>query len=267
MMSKLADLQNWMQGVVLDLSSPTPEAVFARVRSGAGLAADLRVQIYARSYRLRLLECLRQEYPILEALVGPTVFELFAHGYATAHPSQSYTLYDFGRGFADYLDAVRPRGAAFDAIEAIPAALARIERAKAQAGRARGVEVAERSAPGPGPFDPFLATVLGFQRSGRFARPDSLHLLALPFDFTPTMDSMERGQGAISPLFEPSFVAVSRARYRVEYHRLEGWQYAWIANLPDGHGPPTGVPQAQLDPRVQAWLPFALAHGLAAREA
>jgi len=36
-------------------------------------------------------------------------------------------------------------------------------------------------------------------------------------------------------------------------HRLEPWQYEWLAALP--------APSA--DPRVAAWLAFAVGHGLA----
>lgn len=43
--------------------------------------APARLDIYARGYVLRLLECLRAEFPILLALVGDQVFEMFASSY------------------------------------------------------------------------------------------------------------------------------------------------------------------------------------------
>src|SRR3954468_429825 len=106
-MEALADLQAWMQSVIL---AGGAEGARARVRDGNRLTAEARVGIYAGGYRLRLIECLRAEYPLLRRLAGPPAFDLFAQGYIAARPSRSYTLYDFGAGFADYLEASRPAG-------------------------------------------------------------------------------------------------------------------------------------------------------------
>lgn len=222
-----------------------------QIRDGNRLTAEARLGIYAGAYRQRLLECLESEYPILAALVGPTAFELFARGYIAARPSHSYTLYDFGAGFADYLEAARPAGDGTpQAVEAVPAALARVERAKAEVLRAKGVEQAIAPQPGGG-LDPVLAAMLGL--TGAHVLPDSVRLLALPFDFSETFAAVARGDEPGFPAAAPSFVAVSRMHYRLEVHRLEPWQHDWLAALPE--------PSA--DPRVAAWLPFATGHGLA----
>jgi hypothetical protein len=243
----LADVQSWMQAAILAEGDPRTREL---VRDGNRLTAEARLGIYASAYRQRLFECLESEYPILAALVGSTAFELFARGYIAATPSHSYTLYDFGAGFADYLEAVRPAGDGTpQTVEAIPAALARIERARAEVLRARGVEQA--SAPQAGGLDPLLAGMLGL--TGAHALPDSVRLLALPFDFSATLAAVEQGEEPGFPVPAPSFVAVSRVSYRLEVHRLEPWQYDWLAALP--------APSA--DPRIAAWLPFAVGHGLA----
>ena len=143
---------------------------------------------------------------------------------------------------------MRPAGDA-QAPEAIPAALARVERARAEVLRARGTEQA--GAPHAGGLDPVLAGMLGL--TGAHTLPDSVRLLALPFDFTPTLAAVERGEAAVPPDFAPSFVAVARAQYRLAVHRLEPWQYEWLSALP--------APSA--DPRVAEWLAFAVGHGLA----
>ncbi len=244
----LADVQAWMQAAIL--AGEGDADMRETIRDGNRLTAEARLGIYASGYRQRLIECLEAEYPILAELVGPTAFELFARGYIAAHPSQSYTLYDFGAGFADYLEAARPAGDGTpQAVEAVPAALARIERAKAEVLRARGVEA--RLAPAPaGGLDPVLAAMLGL--AGAHALPDSVRLLALPFDFTVTLAAVERGEAAMLPAFAPSFVAVVRMHYRLAVHRLEPWQHAWLAALP----------KPSADPRIMAWLPFAVGHGL-----
>jgi uncharacterized protein (UPF0276 family) len=78
------------------------------VRGSPVLSAEERLDIYARSYVLRLAECLRAEFPVLRALIGESTFDIFAGGYLSARPPTSPSLYDLGAGFAEYLDATRP---------------------------------------------------------------------------------------------------------------------------------------------------------------
>ena len=55
----------------------------------SALPADDRLDIYARSYVMRLAECLRAEFPVLRALIGEPVFDLFSGGYLSARPPSS----------------------------------------------------------------------------------------------------------------------------------------------------------------------------------
>jgi hypothetical protein len=245
-MTGLAELQRWMQDAIV---AGSDAGARDHVRTGNRLTAEARIGIYASGYRLRLIECLRGEYPLLAALAGPTAFELFALGYIEAHPSRSYTLYDFGADFADWLEARRPPGPATSA-QAIPAALARIERAKSEVARAHGVEGVETE------DAPFLDTLLGLD-TRLWRCPDSVRLLALPFDFTPTLAPRNAGSAPALPLPHPSLLAVARRDYRVDCHTLEPAQHDWLAGLPAEGGP--------ADPRLAAWLPRAIAAGLVTR--
>ncbi|MFY9760933.1 MAG: DNA-binding domain-containing protein, partial [Xanthobacteraceae bacterium] len=78
------------------------------VKGSNRLSAPARLEIYARGYVLRLLECLRAEFPLLLALVGDQVFEMFASSYVWSRPSRSPSLYALGAGFADFLQSTRP---------------------------------------------------------------------------------------------------------------------------------------------------------------
>jgi hypothetical protein len=251
-MASLADVQAWMQAAIL---ADNAEGARGRVRDGNRLTAEARIGIYAGGYRLRLVECLRAEYPLLARLAGPTAFDLFVQGYIAARPSRSYTLYDFGAGFADYLDASRPAGdGTAQAAEAVPAALARVERAKAEVLRAEGVERL------PGDADrPVLLQMLALA-APTWRRPDSVRLLALPFDFTETLASPEGDAPPAWPTAAPSLLAVARTDYRIGCHRLERWQYEWLASLPED---PPGAPPPD-DPRLAQWLPTAVRLGLVA---
>lgn len=246
---ELAELQDWMQEAILAASGADARE---HVLGDNRLTAEDRVNIYAQGYRQRLIECLESEYPLLRALAGPTAFGLFAQGYLAARPSRSYTLYDFGAGFADWLEASRPSAGAQD-VSAIPAALARIERTKAEVHRARGIERNEaRAWPG---IEPAIAEVLALATPRRWWRPDSVRLLALPFDFSEMLASGD----PVPPQAELSLLAVARAHYRVTCHSLEPWQFDWLSMLPSDPG--GAVPG---EPRLAGWLPFAAAHGLVA---
>jgi Putative DNA-binding domain len=228
-MPELAELQGWLQARVTagvwDLpEDPAAGLLAADVVVGGGPLAPLaRLAIYAKSYGLRLAECLRAELPVLAAMVGPEVFNLFAGAYLGARPSRSRSLYDLGAGFADYLAATRPPGAA-GALAALPADLARLERAIAESGRAAGLE----SEPPSAPLD---TTTLLVQPAARLVTPGTLRLLRLGFDFTEALAAHRAGARPLPPPARETFVAVARRRYAVRVHLLEPWAFAWLEAL------------------------------------
>ncbi len=80
------------------------------VSRSSSLDAVERLEIYARAYYARLVECLEAEFPILARAVGEELFREFAVGYLECYPSRSYTLNHLGARFADYLAETFPAG-------------------------------------------------------------------------------------------------------------------------------------------------------------
>jgi hypothetical protein len=78
------------------------------VESSPRLTGAQRLAIYQRSYYLRILKCMREQFPALCHALKDELFTDFAHEYLQARPPESYTLYDLGRRFPDYLDETRP---------------------------------------------------------------------------------------------------------------------------------------------------------------
>ena len=232
----LADLQAWMLTRVTAGSWGQHLVATDGVRAGdlvresPALSADDRLDIYARSYVLRLAECLRAEFPVLRALIGPQTFDLFAGGYLSARPPCSPSLYDLGDGFAAYLDATRPEPRSGPGtLEALPASLARLERAVSESGRARGPE-------GSGGAARLDVAALMTDPSFRLRTPESLRLLRLDFDFSDAFESQRAGRRPRPPEPLDTLVAVARSNFAVRVHRVDPLLFAWLGALGDSDG-------------------------------
>jgi len=121
---QLAQIQRWLQAVITHpdgveaaLSSSEaraeidvpPERIEDVVEPSTRRTSIERLEVYANAYYARLLECLRDEFPALLHAVGEEVFDGLAFGYLQSYPSQSYTLSELSRQFAQYLEETRPR--------------------------------------------------------------------------------------------------------------------------------------------------------------
>src|SRR5260370_10903967 len=119
----LGHIQRWMQAVLMhpvgaaegigssearhciDVGPGEAEQVITRSRA---LTALERLGIYGYAYYARLLECVREEFPVLMHALTQEVFDAFAVGYLQVYPSRSYTLLQLGANFPRYLAETRP---------------------------------------------------------------------------------------------------------------------------------------------------------------
>src|SRR5580692_8704657 len=121
---QLAQIQRWLQAVITHPDGVEAGLASSEARDQIDVASDgveqvvepskrrtsvERLEIYANAYYARLLECLRDEFPALLHAAGEEVFDGLAFGYLQSYPSQSYTLADLSRQFAQYLEETRPR--------------------------------------------------------------------------------------------------------------------------------------------------------------
>lgn len=260
MPERLAELQGWMLDAIVE-GGAEPEAVRARIAGNGRLGPEGRLAIYAGGYRSRLMETLRDEFPALRLLVGDTVFELFARSYIAANPPRHFSLYDYGARFADHLEATRPADGG--PLAGLPAAVARLERARAEVQRAEGTERRDRS---------WLPAEAALLPGLKLRLPDSVRLLQLDFDLLPLIEASESGGQAVVPEPGECLIAVVRSGYRVRQLRLEPWRHAWLEALaPDGtdvYGAAataaarSGRDGGALLADLALWLPVAASTGL-----
>src|SRR5260370_4744681 len=119
----LGQIQRWMQAAIMhpvgvaegiasdearrhiDVGPDEAETVVTRSRA---LTALERLAIYSYAYYARLLECLREEFPVLKHALGDEIFDAFAAEYLERYPSRSYTLFQLGVNFPRFLAETRP---------------------------------------------------------------------------------------------------------------------------------------------------------------
>jgi hypothetical protein len=185
------------------------------------------------------------------------------------HPSCSTTLYDLGAGFADFLASSQPAGASADNLFGFPVELARFERARSEAGRARGLEQLAAA-----PLDSF-ALLSGDGVTVRLAACTRLLALSFPVQaFWQQVAPMpEDAPVPPAPAPEASFVAVGRLHYRVSVHLLQPWQYHYLQTAADGapasqcalHAAQAcGLPAGRVLADALLWLPQAASAALLA---
>ena len=98
--------QEWFAAIVsTPEAEPAPvdaHSVARLVTPSASLSALDRIDIYRRGYHARLIECLVDDYPVLQYALGEERFEALCRAYIAAHPSRAPSLNYFGRHFAEF---------------------------------------------------------------------------------------------------------------------------------------------------------------------
>lgn len=102
---KLLSLQTEFQN---HLIRPERTAILKHIAGTAQADAETRLGIYAEAYRLRLIEALDTDFPVLHALLGDDEFERMARAYIDAHPSRHFSIRWFGQHLSDFLRATAP---------------------------------------------------------------------------------------------------------------------------------------------------------------
>ena len=98
-MNRLHSLQSDFQSFLLQGEARIQQRVIATEKA----SAELRLAIYRDAYRLRLIEALGSNYPVLQAWLGHEEFEKLSLAYLKEYPSQYFSIRYFGDRLAQYL--------------------------------------------------------------------------------------------------------------------------------------------------------------------
>lgn len=242
------------------------------VRSARGLSAHRRMGIYTNGYVLRLLECLRDEYPVLRTFMGDQMFDLFAKAYIVCQPSSSYSLYHLGREFPRFLRDTRPRPEETTienkGLLDLPAEIAALERASGDVSRAEGTETRLH---GGRSLTDALTAVMVLREERIIQTPPCLRLLEQQFPLIEFFRSVAQGENPEPPARRISRVAVTRVDYRIQMIELSHWQYGFLQACRDPISVPAAAamaakqcdrPVSKILADLMIWLPVADGAGL-----
>lgn len=273
----LSLLEHWMKTVVTERGNLGEKLDVAARRHGLraeevvaerrGLSARERLAVYTSGYVLRLLECLRADFPVLRGFVGDSVFDAFAKAYVITMPPVSHSLYDLGADFPRFLEETKPTNWALDAdispMLDLPPELARIERARAEVLRARGTE---DDPPAAEPLSPFAV----FGEGPALQATPCLRLLEMKFPLVEFLRSSDISVPAEPPAPRTSFVAMGRSNYRFHMAEISLLQFAFLTACERPTLSYSAVRVAALESRtdqgqalaeVAVWLPVAFELG------
>lgn len=222
-MTELRQLQHWLLARLArpDLILLPADASLLEIPPGAHAP---RLDIYIQAYRLRLLDCLRADFPGLARLLGADLFDLLAEGYIRQRPPSSPSLYDLGHGFAGFLrrsqrSRMQP-GQPLAARQALRLAweLARFERAWLEISRAPGLENAAM----PQPSGPFC------NPASRLWLPATTRPLLLLHPLE-KLQALLRGDAVVPtagvPPNRPHYILLTRHDFVLSAREIEDWAY------------------------------------------
>jgi len=89
---------------LVDREPALPSGLDGWIRGDERLGAVDRLDVYSSMYFFRLLDCLAEDFPALDAVLGHEGFHRLARDYLAVHPSRHPSLRMLGRALADFLE-------------------------------------------------------------------------------------------------------------------------------------------------------------------
>ncbi|WP_163832776.1 HvfC/BufC N-terminal domain-containing protein [Spartinivicinus ruber] len=242
------------------------------------LTPETRLNIYAQGYVLRLLECLRADFPALCKVMGADLFDFFAKAYIWKYPSTSHTLFNLGGQFADFLlqsQAARNKTLQQSEMLFFPVELARFERARTEVIRAPGLEQLQKQGSHFQKENQLLSLLMetAVLDSHAFIQlTPCTRLLNMNYPMIAIWNRINNEQPFSATEHACKYyIAITRVQYRVTMYELEQWQYQILNSTQERRKclecvelsqPFTELSKENHMAQVHMWLPIAKKMGL-----
>jgi hypothetical protein len=101
---RLSELQRELQHDLLGEKS----AIAGAIVDAPPLPVEARLDIYRNAYRTRLIEALREVYPILHWVLGDETFDSLGTSFVETHPSEHRSIRWYGSELSEFLSTTGP---------------------------------------------------------------------------------------------------------------------------------------------------------------
>ena len=264
-MNDIANVQDWIQTTLVSRGDLAEKLVLSKQKTGLsldemiysnkGVSAYERFDIYASGYVLRILECMRADFPKLEFFLGEELFDTFAKAYIVSINSTSWNLYDLGAKFSEFLKQTQPN--VENALLSIPAELAHIERMYVEALQDKGTEkTIEKNR---NFLDIFIQDI-------RLKQVPCLRLIKQSYDLYDLFLDIKPLSSCEIPEKTENYLAISRKNYKVQIYNIEEWQYDFLKACNNEISLNSAIENVVLNTEISAkvlraklafWLPLA----------
>ena len=266
-MSSLRELHHRMAAAVMHPLTTQEESprrlaseAAAIIKPNDRLTSLERLEIYSRSYWLRVLDSLAEDFPGVRAIVGSKKFHALSKEYLAQHPSTSFTLRDLGSHFVAWLER-NPSSLAPYA--SLTLEMARLEWAHMEAFDAAQRPVITPEAWARGDEGTQLALQPCLRLVSANHAVDDLLLEIRKIEDSDRRLALWRGKRLPQVEPETCYIVVHRIDYSVCYRRLEREAFQLLAALRSGatlgealdqafHG--SSIPEDQWPLLVQQWF-------------
>jgi hypothetical protein len=177
-----------------------PHDLARRLTASARQSAADRLEIYRCAYHARLVECLADDYPVLQHALGDAAFDDLCRAFIAAYPSRSPNLNFFGRNMADFCRDGAPEPFA---LRDVAADLAELEWAI--------VEVIHAASRAPLTLEGLSQMPMDAWASARLLPNTAFRLLRFDHPVNAYFQAVREGREAAVPTASPSATIVYRS--------------------------------------------------------
>ena len=227
--------QQWFATIIsTPQGEPAPvdeQSATRLITPSATLSSLERIDIYRRGYHARLIECLVDDYPVLQHALGEEAFEALCRRYIAHHPSTGPSLNHFGRHMADFCRA-----------EPLPEPAFAADLATLEWAIVLSIHAPTASAIG---FEDLAQVPSERWPGARFRVNPSLEILHLGYPANAYLQAYRQGQPAALPAARPTSVAVYRTGRSVWRLELEPTLVTLVQSLARGATLEAGLAEVQ----------------------